>query len=196
MIHQNLTRCAKQVSVITCLMSECAVLLAVYYQNPYSPRILSSLCPGSSPSLSTLSIVSPSFLLGINIMLSSAALRVWCYDTLGSFFTFEVTINRAHKLITSGPYAYVRHPGYTAAVVMFVGATVTCMAPGGHIDECDIMATKAGWWVRMWLGCALFVTASLWRRGRIEDGGLRRAFGEVWDDYSQAVPCRFVPGLL
>ncbi|CAF1457475.1 unnamed protein product, partial [Rotaria sordida] len=30
--------------------------------------------------------------------------------TLGAFFTFELTIRSTHKLIKTGPYAYVRHP--------------------------------------------------------------------------------------
>ncbi|CAF4350854.1 unnamed protein product, partial [Rotaria sordida] len=32
--------------------------------------------------------------------------------TLGAFFTFELTIRSTHKLIKTGPYAYVRHPSY------------------------------------------------------------------------------------
>jgi protein-S-isoprenylcysteine O-methyltransferase Ste14 len=177
------------------LMCECIVISSLYHSTTYSPRILSDLCPGSSPSLSTLSTLSPTFLLGISTMLFSAALRVWCYRTLGRLFTFEVTIKREHTLITSGPYAYVRHPSYTGVVLMLVGVATTCFASGSYTYECQIMLTPVRWLIRLWFVIATFATVSLWRRGRIEDDSLRQVFGETWNRYSQAVPCMFVPGL-
>ncbi len=37
-------------------------------------------------------------------------LRSWCFNTLKEYFTFNVTIQKDHKLITTGPYSLLIHP--------------------------------------------------------------------------------------
>jgi protein-S-isoprenylcysteine O-methyltransferase Ste14 len=44
-------------------------------------------------------------------------LRMWCYWTLGKFFTFNLLVKEDHKLITSGPYRYLVHPSYTGQLI-------------------------------------------------------------------------------
>src|SRR6266498_388354 len=39
-----------------------------------------------------------------------ALLRLWCYDSLKEFFTFNVIIKEDHKLIDTGPYSLIIHP--------------------------------------------------------------------------------------
>jgi protein-S-isoprenylcysteine O-methyltransferase Ste14 len=53
------------------------------------------------------------------------ALRQWAARTLGRFFTQSVMIREGHRLITSGPYRWVRHPGYTGLLVSLVGLAFT-----------------------------------------------------------------------
>jgi len=36
-------------------------------------------------------------------------------------FTFEMSIRKNHKLITSGPYAIVRHPSYVGVILVASG---------------------------------------------------------------------------
>lgn len=36
--------------------------------------------------------------------------RLASYHSLGQLFTFELSIQDKHKLVTSGPYNIVRHP--------------------------------------------------------------------------------------
>ncbi|KAF8578570.1 ICMT-domain-containing protein [Ramaria rubella] len=187
---------ASRISTIMVLICECAVILSLYSPTPYSKHILNNICPYPSPGVhNNIFTLSPSFLIGIGIMVSSAALRVWCFRTLGSLFTFEVSIKPGHRLIESGPYSYVRHPSYTGCVFMLLGAALTGFASGSFINECHIMLTPAQWPIRLWLGVAVFSSISLRRRGKFEDERLRQEFGVAWDRYRQAVPHMFIPYL-
>ena len=39
-------------------------------------------------------------------------LRVWCLVSLGSYWNTKVIILPGAKVVTKGPYAYIRHPNY------------------------------------------------------------------------------------
>lgn len=45
---------------------------------------------------------------------------IWTYDVLGKFYTFTIGIRNDHKLITSGPYMYIMHPGYAFQLLIFI----------------------------------------------------------------------------
>jgi protein-S-isoprenylcysteine O-methyltransferase Ste14 len=60
-------------------------------------------------------------LLGLTLMCSGSALRLWAYDTLGRFFTYEIGIRKRHSLITWGPYSVVRHPSYSGFLLSIPG---------------------------------------------------------------------------
>ena len=49
------------------------------------------------------------------------ALSVWARFTLGRDWSAEVTLKRDHVLVTRGPYATIRHPIYTALILLFAG---------------------------------------------------------------------------
>ena len=177
-------------------MMECAMLLALHFPQPQALQILSGLCPRSSHPLPNLSTIPPLFMLGVGMMYTSATLRLWCYKTLGSLFTFQVTIRPNHKLIASGPYAIVRHPSYTAICIMFIGVTLTVFCSGSYVYECRIMLTPAGGILVAWVALMVYTMSAAWRRSTVEDKGLRTEFGASWDSYSRSVPCRFIPGFL
>ena len=44
-------------------------------------------------------------------------LRIWSFQTLGHFFTFDLCIRKDHLLITEGPYKYLMHPSYTGLIL-------------------------------------------------------------------------------
>ena len=64
-------------------------------------------------------------MFGSALVLLGIAVRQWAARTLGLFFTQSVTIRSGHRVITSGPYRFVRHPGYAAVLVSFVGLGLT-----------------------------------------------------------------------
>jgi protein-S-isoprenylcysteine O-methyltransferase Ste14 len=54
-------------------------------------------------------------------MVSGSLLRRYCWRTLGEYFTGDVQARANQPVIRTGPYSIVRHPSYTAAMMMFVG---------------------------------------------------------------------------
>ncbi|MGD0247994.1 MAG: isoprenylcysteine carboxylmethyltransferase family protein, partial [Candidatus Limnocylindrales bacterium] len=63
--------------------------------------------------------------LGSTLVMLGIALRQWAGRTLGSFFTKSLRIRGGHRVITSGPYRFIRHPGYSAMLVSGVGLGLT-----------------------------------------------------------------------
>lgn len=119
-----------------------------------------------------------------------------CFTTLGRLFTFEIAIRPNHELITSGPYAWVRHPSYTGICLTLLGATVSLCAPGTWLLECGISSRGAVFVVLLWLLKCAFVFRGMMSRTRIEDEVLKGAFGDAWDEYARRVPSNFVPGVI
>ncbi len=46
------------------------------------------------------------------------ALLIWSDRHLGRYMVVDIALARDHELITTGPYAYVRHPTYTAVLLL------------------------------------------------------------------------------
>ncbi|GJJ15274.1 hypothetical protein Clacol_009550 [Clathrus columnatus] len=120
---------------------------------------------------------------GFVLVFASGFLRVWCYRTLGRLFTYELSVQPGHKLITSGPYGIVRHPSYTGLIANMSGAGLMIVAPGSYLVECGAISAKSRWLVYAWLaflawGCSVFV-----RRGKVEDQVMKAQFGREWETY-------------
>jgi protein-S-isoprenylcysteine O-methyltransferase Ste14 len=54
-------------------------------------------------------------------LISGGLLRHHCFRVLGTFFTGAVTIQADHRVIESGAYRWVRHPSYSAALLVVLG---------------------------------------------------------------------------
>ena len=132
-------------------------------------------------------------MIGYTLMLIGGLGRIWCYRTLGQFFTYEITIQDSHKLVQNGPYAYIRHPSYTSISMVTVGLFLV------HRRIAYFFPDKA--WVQMQFGvggfciCCLILTALIARRVRHEERELQKKFGSEWIGYS-ATRKRFIPGLI
>ena len=111
-------------------------------------------------------------------------------------FTFEIAIRPKHELITSGPYAWVRHPSYTGIYITLLGATLSLCAPGTWFLECGISSRSGIFLACLWLLKCAFVFRGTKLRLRIEDEILREEFGEKWDEYARIVPNNFFPGVI
>jgi protein-S-isoprenylcysteine O-methyltransferase Ste14 len=80
------------------------------------------------------------------------------------------------RLVTTGPYRFVRHPLYLGMLVAAFGVAV---------------AFRSVWGLSITL--AVFAPAGLWR-ARLEEQALARRFGEEWERYARRT--RFVLPLI
>ena len=115
-------------------------------------------------------------LFGLAGLAASLGLAMWAL-TQNRFFSPVVRIQteRGHHLITSGPYRFIRHPGYLGGVG---SALYGAIALGS-------------WWA---LVPAAGVVGVLLRRTILEDRFLRRELAG-YQDYAGTVRYRLLPGI-
>jgi len=58
---------------------------------------------------------------GIVLVATGTAIRAWSMRTLGRFFQFHIQILDGHRVVTDGPYRFVRHPSYTGLILVMAG---------------------------------------------------------------------------
>jgi protein-S-isoprenylcysteine O-methyltransferase Ste14 len=100
-------------------------------------------------------------------------LLTWTLSNLGENLTDTVVTRRKHAMITTGPYAWVRHPFYTSTALAVLA---------------NSLAT-ANWFI-FTTGCA--VLALLVLRCRTEEDNLVARFGDAYQDYARRTG-RFLP---
>ena len=114
--------------------------------------------------------------IGAGLCIAGLAFCGWARFTLGRNWSGVVTLKGGHELITSGPYALVRHPIYTGLLTMFV-ATVIVL---GHIA--GIIAIP-------------FVIVSFWVKLRSEENLMLKKFPNEYAAYQRRVK-RIIPFIL
>ncbi|KAJ7497189.1 hypothetical protein FB451DRAFT_1018438 [Mycena latifolia] len=185
--------------VVKCLcwviaLLEVTVIAASHLPDwPFFRKIISVLVPNGNIDRI---YVSPLFIVGIFLTILGASIRYWCYRELGNLFTFELCIRQNHKLVRSGPYQTVRHPGYAGVFLTVAGVFCSNACPGSWLRECGALETAAG--LSVVVTCAILVTliaAGLLFRMSEEDAALEKMFGEDWVRFSVEVPYKLVPGL-
>jgi protein-S-isoprenylcysteine O-methyltransferase Ste14 len=116
----------------------------------------------------------PVFVIGVALMILGSLLRRWCFRTLGQYFTGDVKARADQPVIRTGPYRYVRHPSYTAGVMMFTGIGLA---------------------LGSWFSFLLITIASIatyWYRVTIEERALLGAIGEQYASFMKERK-RFIP---
>ncbi|KAL4080999.1 hypothetical protein J3A83DRAFT_4367431 [Scleroderma citrinum] len=130
--------------------------------------------------------------IGSIAVVIAAFIRMWCYRTLGRLFTFQLALLPQHKLITSGPYAIVRHPSYTGVLLALTGTMFVYGTRGSLTYECRMGDYV---WTLVW-GTFVIMTYSITvSRCMREDELLHKTFGEEWERWSRRVRWRLVPGI-
>lgn len=103
------------------------------------------------------------------IVVLGLAFRTWSVRELGRFFTWHIMVLPDHRVVRSGPYRIVRHPGYCGAIFMY---TFTLL------------------FIHAWISAfvAPFVLlAAFWRRIRHEESWLKQYLGKEYEVYCQEV---------
>jgi protein-S-isoprenylcysteine O-methyltransferase Ste14 len=61
------------------------------------------------------------FFIGLTVLVSGSLLRRHCWRMLGASFTGDVRARADQEVVTRGAYAILRHPSYTAGLLMNTG---------------------------------------------------------------------------
>ena len=61
---------------------------------------------------------------GLVVALAGVVLTLWSKVRLGAYFSTTLGVKKDHQLITSGPYARIRHPIYTGLLLVIVGGAL------------------------------------------------------------------------
>jgi protein-S-isoprenylcysteine O-methyltransferase Ste14 len=114
--------------------------------------------------------------LGLIAYTASTLVVIWA-EVENPFFSSAVRIqsDRGQHVITTGPYAFVRHPGYAAGTAFVVSS-----------------ALALGSWLSMLP--AIVFSVALIRRTRIEDAFLQKNLSG-YAQYAQHVRFRLLPGI-
>lgn len=115
--------------------------------------------------------------LGCAVGLAGVALRWWAIRTLGAGFTRNLQLGPDHRLVVDGPYAHLRHPSYTGALLMLTGVGV------GLANALSLAA------------CLLLPAVGYALRIPHEEALLLRGLGEPYVAYTRRTRRRLVPGV-
>lgn len=63
-------------------------------------------------------------LIGISLCLTGIALMAWSRVHLGRNWSGNVIIQQGHKLISNGPYKYIRHPIYSGGLLAMLATAM------------------------------------------------------------------------
>jgi protein-S-isoprenylcysteine O-methyltransferase Ste14 len=114
---------------------------------------------------------------GLGMYLAGMGLAVWGRRALGPSYRPSTTLGASlapdHRLVTTGPFAMVRHPMYLGLLVAAIGSLALYRT-----------------WSTLWCVVQLPILVV---RARNEEELLARTFGDAWAAYAAAVPA-WLPG--
>lgn len=93
-------------------------------------------------------------------------LRIWSYVTLGRLFTFTVGTRSMHTLVTTGPYRFLAHPGYTGVILINIFSILFLRAHPIFV-----------------ILVSLYIIYGMNRRISFEEQFMRQEFGEKYDEF-------------
>nr|VWO95730.1 C-24(28) sterol reductase [Ganoderma boninense] len=170
---------------------EAALILWYHSSWAYSAYVPRSILP-----FLQLSSLRPSPVSLAACLLGSAGglLRTRCYRELGRLFTFELSIRDNHKLVTTGPYAFLRHPSYLGVYLIIAGNITLLASKGSWYVESGLWSTVWGGGIR-WsaVGFLLSIVLRLYLRVDEEDRMMRKEFGKEWEEWAKKTPYRLIP---
>lgn len=107
--------------------------------------------------------------LGLSLYVAVIPLRNWAIRVLGEAMSPEIEIRPQQKLVTDGPYRYLRHPLSVLVIIELIGFT---LVPNSYYSLLAVFI--------------LFIPFVVYRI-RLEEKVLRANFGEEYNRYQQQV---------
>lgn len=117
------------------------------------------------------------FYAGILVLLLGSLLRRLCFKTLGEHFTGDVRARADQPVIQTGPYRWVRHPSYTAGMIMNLGVGLALTS---------------------WVSIAFLISGTIIGyayRVRVEERALLAEIGAPYEEFMRTRK-RFIPYLI
>jgi protein-S-isoprenylcysteine O-methyltransferase Ste14 len=114
------------------------------------------------------------FWCGLALLIAGATLRRHCFRMLGQYFTADVRVRADQPVVEIGAYRVLRHPSYTAGLLMFAG-----------------VASALGNWASLVVLVGLSWLGYLYRV-RVEERALLATIGESYRAYMRRTK-RFIP---
>lgn len=141
--------------------------------------------------------ITSSFLFGTAVVVMGGLLRLWCFRTLGRFFTFELSVRKGHQLVKTGPYSIVRHPAYAASLLQFTGVLLLHGQRTSWFRSSEILDNIPGLKiiVLVWVVERTIAVISLVRRISQEEAVIKSLFGDEWKNWAKKVRYRLIPGI-
>jgi protein-S-isoprenylcysteine O-methyltransferase Ste14 len=136
----------------------------VMLNRPLGPSTLYVLPTGLGP-----------YFLGLLLCALGLGFTVWARVHLGTNWSDAVSHKQGHELVSSGPYARVRHPIYTGLLLAFFSVVI---ARG------DLISVLGG----------TIMTLAVLHKLRIEERFMAETFGDAYAEYRARVPA-LIPAL-
>ena len=111
---------------------------------------------------------------GVVVLWLGLAVRVWAVAALGTAFRTTVEVEAGQRVVSRGPYRWVRHPSYTGLLLILAGYGLA----------------RANW-LSLAACLVLPVPAFAWRI-RVEETELERVLGDAYRAYA-AGTARLLP---
>jgi protein-S-isoprenylcysteine O-methyltransferase Ste14 len=113
---------------------------------------------------------------GLIVMWLGLATRGWAIAALGSSFRTTVEVDQGQAVVSTGPYAWVRHPSYTGLLLIVAGYGLV-----------------VGNWLSLAV-CLVLPLPGIVRRIHVEEAELNHVLGDAYGTY-QAKTARLIPRL-
>jgi protein-S-isoprenylcysteine O-methyltransferase Ste14 len=106
----------------------------------------------------------------IGVILAGLSLTWWARIHLGRLWSSAITRKEKHRLVDTGPYAFVRHPIYTGLITALLATGATEATPVALLG-------------------AVIIALSLWLKARAEESFLAAELGsDTYGSYRRRVP--------
>ena len=112
--------------------------------------------------------------LGLGLVALGLLLRAWTRSAIRGAYSGHIQVTHDQSLVTGGPYALIRHPGYLGLLLLMLGIAV------GYSGLIALIAVPA------------LVLPGMAYRMHVEERLLRETFGEQYRDYSRRTK-RLIP---
>jgi protein-S-isoprenylcysteine O-methyltransferase Ste14 len=182
--------------ILAIAVHQATVALSLSHTLPGSNNVLQTVCPTPEYLDLKLFIWSKTFIAALVFLYLGSYIRFQAYAQLGSNFTYRIA--KPDELVTSGLYAYVRHPSYTGLLTVLMATyslffrqrgLVSCWAP--LINE-KMATDERHAYLAPLVGFNCVVYMFMVRRVREEEVMMEREFGEKWREHKLRTK-KFIP---